>query len=247
LIVYVHGAAFGVPLYSLEWLAELASVGYVVAAPAFRGEPLFYTPEYLQLKTHYVCEGEIENLKGEPRDVLAMADAARQLAAVQPGKFGILGHSFGAGAGLLAAARSDDVAVVISYDAWFVNPFRFYWERLRGGSRFYWDSWEAFCEQPVPAQLAGLMTRSIVHHADRVQAPVLLFIGEYDGQGYHDSHEDLVARLQRHMKIVKYEVVKEGGHNFVLYYDTEPARYAYRIQMQWLRKYLPPGPMGAEE
>lgn len=246
LILYVHGAAFGVPVYALGWLAEIAREGYVVAGPAFRGEPLF-AGGTLATGGGFKGEGEIENLLGEPRDVLGMADAAGKEPYTAAGKFAILGHSFGAGAGLLAAARSDRVAVVISYDAWLVNPFRFYWERLRGGSSMYWDSWEAYCEQPVKAQLRGLMDRSIVHHADRVTAPVLLFIGEMDGPAYHDCHDDLAAALRRHGKTVKHVTVKGGGHNFVLYYNSEPARYAYRIQQEWLHRYLPPAKPEAAE
>ena len=45
---------------------------------------------------------------------------------VQGGKFAVIGHSFGSGVGLLAAARHPDTCCVISYDAWLVDPFRFY-------------------------------------------------------------------------------------------------------------------------
>lgn len=241
LIVYAHGAAYGVPVYSLPWLGDIAARGYTIAAVAFRGESLFTRPVFDGKREPYRCGGRIENLLGEPEDVLAMADAAFKMDFVKKGKFAILGHSFGAGAGLLAAARSDQVSVVISYDAWLVNPFRFYWERLRGGSKYYWESWEAYCQrQSVPDQLKGLMARSIVHHVDRLSAPILLFVGALDGPAYRTCHDELAARLKQAGKTVHYEVVPDGGHNFVLYYESKPARYAYKIQMQWLKRYQPP-------
>jgi dienelactone hydrolase len=240
LIVYLHGAAFGVPEYSIGWLVRLARQGYVVVAPALRGEDLLATRS--RVLQEFKCEGEIENLKGEVNDVLAVADGALRLPYVRDGKYGIVGHSFGAGAGLLAAARSDKVATVVSYDAWLTNPFHFYWRRLSGGSFYYWESWEAYCEQPIADQLAGLMTRSIVHHADLVTAPMLIFIGERDGAGYHSSHQALAAALKKHGKPYRYVEVPDGAHNFVLYEDREPAKVAAKIQTEWLSKHFPPVP-----
>jgi len=241
-ILYLHGAAFGVPTLSLPWLAQLAKRGYAIVAPAMRGEELFAAREYLPGVKPYTCEGQIENLAGEVDDALAMMDGAFKLEMVKPGAFAILGHSFGAGVGLLVAARSPQVACVISYDAWLTNPFRFYWDRLRDGPN-NWLSWEAFTKQPVADQLAGLMARSIVHHADRLKAPVLLFIGgAYNGSVFHESHADLVARLKQFGRPHRYVIVPGGGHNFVLYANEPPARSAFPIQDRWLESYFPPRP-----
>lgn len=241
LLLYVHGAAFGVPTYAIPWLADMAREGYVIIGPAFRGEDLFAT--YTPLKgLEYKCEGEIENLDGEVDDALSAVSGARKLAFVSNGRFGIVGHSFGAGAGLLAAARSDDVACVVSYDAWLTNPFRYYWDRMRRGAN-NWLSWADFCNKPVADQLAGLMARSIVHHAEHIDCPMLLFIGgAYEGSVFHLSHADLIARLEAHNKPYIYDVVPDGGHNFVLDYGSEPATYAYKKHMEFLHKHLPPTP-----
>lgn len=246
LILYLHGAAFGVPYYSILWLAELAAEGYVVAAPALRGEGLFTGIQKPDIGDKYVCEGNIENLKGEVNDALGMVDAAYRQDFVAPGKFGIIGHSFGAGVGLLTAARSDKVACVVSYDAWLTNPFRYYWDRLREGDNT-WLSWEEYCDQPVADQLKGLMERSIVHHTERLTAPLLLFIGgAYDGSVFHQTHDYFVSLLTANDKVFDFEVVPEGGHNFVLYYSSAPAEYAFTIQMEWLKKHLPPASVNAD-
>jgi len=239
-ILFMHGAAFGVPTYSLPWLARLAAEGYLVAAPALRGEDLFTHPEVLGLTERLRCDGEIENLLGEVDDALAMADGALRLPTAAGPRFAIVGHSFGSGAGLLAAARSERVACVVSYDAWLVNPFRYYWDRLRDGAN-NWLSWEDYLKQPVADQLTGLMARSIVHHAERVQAPLLLFMGgQYHGSVFHQSHQELVNQLKAHKKSFVYEIVPGGGHNFVLYARSGPALYAYDLQQKWLRHYHPP-------
>jgi len=239
-ILYLHGASFGVPTYSLAWLAQIAKRGYTIVAPALRGEDLFSAGEYLRKVKQYTCEGQIENLDGEVDDALGMMDGAFKLEMVKPGKFAILGHSFGAGVGLLVAARSPQVACVVSYDAWLVNPFRYYWDRLRDGPN-NWFSWDAYTRQPVADQLAGLMKRSVVHHTDCLKAPVLLFIGgAYNGSVFHQSHADLVERLKQRGRTYRYVIVPGGGHNFVLNSNDQPARTAFPIQDKWLETYFPP-------
>jgi dienelactone hydrolase len=224
LMLYVHGAAYGVPVYSLPWLARMAAEGYVIVGPALRGEDLFASRSVPQ-ELAFRCEGEIENLDGEVDDALSAVSAAQKLPFVKKGEFAVIGHSFGAGVGLLAAARHPKACCVISYDAWLVNPFRFYWDRMRRGAN-NWLSWADFCNQPVKKQLAGLMKRSIVHNADKIHCPVLMFIGG--------------ARLKKAKKPYIYDVVPGGGHNFVLYEEDKPAKYAFAKHMEFLRKYLPP-------
>ena len=241
LAVYLHGAAFGVPSYQLGTMGRMALEGYVLIAPALRGEDLFVANSVPTSKP-YKCEGHIENLLGEPRDVLAIADGARRQKFVKAGKYALVGHSFGSGAGLLAAERSEDIACVVSYDAWFVNPFYFYWLRLSGDSKYYWESWEYFIKDPIAKQLSGLMARSSAHHTDGFKAPVLLFVGEFDGPGYHKAHQHMVEQLKKNKIEHAYHVIPGGGHNFVLYND-EPARRAYVLQRAFLHKHLPPVPV----
>lgn len=242
LLLYLHGAAYGVPYHVLPWLGEMAAEGYVIIAPSLRGEDLFagyFLPPELP---EYKSEGEIENLDGEVDDALAAVEAAQKLPGVADEGFAMLGHSFGAGVGLLAAARHPETRCAISYDAWLVNPFRHYWDRMRRGPN-NWQSWAAFCNQPADDQLAGLMQRSIVHHADRLHCPLLLFIGgAYQGSVFHKSHEDLIEQLKKNDLPYEYDEVDGGGHNFVLYHDSPPAKYAYKRHMDFLRKHWPPRP-----
>jgi len=245
LLLYLHGAAYGVPLYALPWLAKMVRAGYAVIGPAMRGEDLFATTSDLN-GLNFKCEGKIENLDGEVDDALSAAVAARKLPCVKDGSFAIIGHSFGAGVGLLAGARAPDAVCVVSYDAWLVNPFRYYWDRMRRGPN-NWLSWEQYCNQPVDKQLAGLMKRSITHHAERVHCPLLMFIGgAYAGSVFHLSHEDFIQRLRKYKKSYVYDVVPGGGHNFVLYYESEPARYAFRKHMEFLKRWLPPSKKAAQ-
>ncbi|MBT3375651.1 MAG: hypothetical protein HN742_15520 [Lentisphaerae bacterium] len=244
LVLYLHGAAFGVPLHALPWLAKISRAGYAIVGPALRGEPLFSTYSRIPREIDLHCEGEIENLGGEVDDALSAVAGALKLPCVSGHSFAILAHSFGAGVGLLAAARSPNVVCAVSYDAWLVDPFRFYWDRMRRGANNWW-SWESYCNQPVAEQLAGLMRRSVLHHADLLRCPLLLFIGGgYKGSVFHLSHEDLVARLTALERDVTYDVVPDGHHTFVLAYDSPAARYAFERHTRFLHRHFPPSPQG---
>ena len=240
LILYLHGAAYGVPYHVLPWLGKMAAEGYVIVGPALRGEDLFAGYLLPPDLPEYRCEGQIENLDGEVDDAVAAVEAARKLPGVRNQGFAMLGHSFGAGVGLLAAARHPETRCAVSYDAWLVNPFRYYWDRMRRGPN-NWLSWAAFCNQPAEDQLAGLMHRSIVHNADRLHCPLLMFIGgAYQGSVFHKSHADLIERLRKNNRPYIYDIVEGGGHNFVLYTDSSQALYAYEQHMAFLRKHWPP-------
>jgi len=240
LILYCHGAAFGLPNDFMNWLAALVEKGYVVVAPAMRGEPLFQWQFPVNGRT-LTCQGEIENLDGEVDDCLSMVAAAWKLPYVRKDEFAMIGHSFGAGVGLLAAARAGSKAkAVVSYDAWLVNPQRYYWDRMRRGAR-NWDSWEDYCNQPVAPQLAGLIKRSIVHNAARLECQMLLFMGgAYEGSVFHESHGDLKAELDRLGKQCRYEPIPDGDHNFVLRTKSKPAKIALDMQNAFLDKHYPP-------
>ncbi len=241
IILYTHGAAFGIPNSFLPWLARnCVEKGYVVIAPALRGEPLFQYPEPVNGKS-LTCDGEIENLDGEVDDCLSMLSAAWKLPYCHPQEFAVIGHSFGAGVGLLAAARGGDRAkAVVSYDAWLVNPQRYYWDRMRRGPN-NWLSWADFCCQTPEEQLRGLKQRSIILNAGLLRCPLLLFIGgAYEGSVFHQSHQDFTAALDRLGHPYRYEVIPEGGHNFILYDDEKPARTALKAQLAFLAKHYPP-------
>lgn len=239
-ILYAHGAAFGIPPGFLGWLADLVRKGYVVVGPAMRGEPLFQQDIPIN-GTILNCEGEIENLDGEVNDCLSMLNAIWKRPHVKTNSFAMIGHSFGSGVGLVAAARAGDVCkAIVSYDAWLVNPQRYYWDRMARGAN-NWLSWADFCNQPVKNQLDGLMTRSITHNAQKLKAKLLFFIGGgYEGSVFHLSHDDLFQQLKKYNIPYTYKVMPNAGHNFVLYIDSEPARKALDIQNDFLDKHFPP-------
>jgi dienelactone hydrolase len=245
LLVWNHGAAYGVPTDFLPTLAEWAVTGYVVLAPALRGEPLFcgfneMNPPFDALNEK--SGGVIENLLGEVDDTIAGARAARQLPFVQSGKYAVGGHSFGGGAALLATARDPEIACGVIYDAWLVNPFRYYWDRMRRSAN-NWLSWADFCEQPASDQLVGLWQRSIVHQAAGIKCPLQMFIGmNYDGSVFHKSYDDLFVELKRLKANYTFTPVEGGSHNFILYTEDEPAKRAIKIQKEFLDKHFPPGP-----
>ena len=242
LFLYCHGAAFGIPNSFCSWLCQhLVKRNYAVIAPAMRGEDLFQRQIPIQGK-QLVSEGEIENLDGEVDDCLSMLSAAWKVPEIVPGEFAMVGHSFGAGVGLLTAAvAGSKCKAVVSYDAWLVNPQRYYWDRMRRGAN-NWLSWEDYCCLPPLEQLQGLQKRSVIAQAEGLECPLLLFIGgAYKGSVFHLSHEDFCRRLRQLGKEYQYQVIPEGDHNFVLW-DGEPARLALVKQEKFINLHYPPLP-----
>lgn len=239
-ILYCHGAAFGLPEGFFFWLADLVKKGYVVIGPAMRGETLFQYNFKINGK-ELSCGGEIENLEGEVDDCLSMLSAAWKLPYVRPNEFAMIGHSFGAGVGLLTIARGGDKAkAAVSYDAWLVNPQRYYWDRMRRAAR-NWDSWEDYCNQPVKDQLVGLKKRSVIMNASMIKCPLLLFMGgAYAGSVFHKSHDDFREALDALGKKYAYHLIPNGDHNFVLRTYGKPAKTALALQNEYLEKNYPP-------
>jgi dienelactone hydrolase len=248
LLVWNHGAAYGVPTDFLPILGQWADTGYVVLAPALRGEPLFCGLNEMEAPFAALNEksgGAIENLLGEVDDTIAGARAARLLPFVRPGKYAVGGHSFGGGAALLATERDPEIACGVIYDGWLVNPFRYYWDRMRRGAN-NWLSWADFCEQPAADQLVGLWRRSAVHQAAGVKCPLQMFIGmTYDGSVFHQSYTDFFVELKRLKVDYTFTPIVGGGHNFILYTEDEQAKQAMKIQKEFLDKHFPPGPGNA--
>ena len=244
LILYCHGASRSIPLsYFYGWLADLvcrdtsSSVPLCVAS-RFSG---VHQDQWEILS----CEGEIENLDGEVNDCLSMINAAWKLPFVRKNEFAMVGHSFGSGAGLLAAARANEYAkAVVSYDAWLVNPQRYYWDRMARRAN-NWLSWADFCNQPVKNQLQGLMTRSIVHNAHKLKCPPLFFIGgAYEGV-FHQSHDDLHKNLKNTTSHTHTKSSKAADTTSSSIPNTR-IKKAFKIQTEFLKKHYPPYKPDAE-
>jgi dipeptidyl aminopeptidase/acylaminoacyl peptidase len=90
-VIFNHGGVSGVSADVKRRARDLARLGYVVVAPAYRGEG--------------GSEGRVEVAAGEVDDVLAAASILAHHPLVDPKRIGIAGSSHGALIAVLAAAR----------------------------------------------------------------------------------------------------------------------------------------------
>jgi uncharacterized protein len=130
-------------------------------------------------------------------------------ASIDAGRIGLIGHSVGAGAVLLAASRRPDVAAVVSVAA-FSHP---------AGMMRRWLAAKRIPEWPVGRYILGYVEKAIGHRFDdiapvntiaRVRCPVLLVHGaDDDVVPLEDAHRILAARAHDAVELL----VVGGDHD----------------------------------
>ena len=126
-----------------------------------------------------------------------------------PTRIGLIGHSVGAGAALLAASRRPDVAAVVSVSA-FSHP---------AAMMRRWLTTKRIPERPVGRYILDYVQRTIGHRFDdiapvntiaRVRCPVLLVHGaDDDVVPLEDAHQIFAARAHDAVELL----VLGGDHD----------------------------------
>lgn len=222
LIVMPHGGPFARDEESWDWWAQfLASRGYVVLQPNYRGSSGY---------------GTAFSDKGDGQWGLAMQDdlidgitwAAKQGIA-DPKRVCIVGGSYGGYAALRAAQRDhgiyrcavsyagvSDMAAILRHDASFLNGSR---------SKDYWRS-----------QSPDLKGASPVNFAADFSIPVLIMHGKADARVPVKQSREMVEKLKAAGKTYRYIEQPEGDHHF----SREADRIQFLKEMEaFLKQYNP--------
>ena len=141
-------------------------------------------------------------------DVEHALDWLAARASIDAGRIGLIGHSVGAGAVLLAASRRPDVAAVVSVAA-FSHP---------AAMMRRWLATKRIREWPLGRYILGYVQKTIGHRFDdiapvntiaRVRCPVLLVHGaDDDVVPLGDARQILTARTHEGVELL----VPGGGH-----------------------------------
>ena len=175
LIVLNHGSEHGVSGGYRALALDLASRGYVVLAPTFRGRS---GPEGRS-------EGLVEYGKGEVLDLLQLAQLGRKLDYVDSARMAIIGEGHGATTTVVAIERSNifRVAVVISPAVFSAMPEYGY----AGITRLQSMAQQLFGrELPRRGLVRELARREMLRNAHRITTP-LLFITTDTDPSYRDQ------------------------------------------------------------
>jgi dienelactone hydrolase len=238
LFAYVRRAREGIAPAEIAWLAEQCRKGYLVVAPALRGQPLADKASP-QLARHR-CEGTAGDAGGESSDVVTALSGAAALPVARPDACALVGLGHGAAPALLAAARSPVPTCVAVADAGCLNPFRYYWVRMARGENC-WPEWAAFCGSEAAEQLASMARQSVAHQAAAIRGPVLLLLPEESlGTVHEQAHQDVVGRLVAAGREARVETIAGTRHGFSADLDADPSQGVLRRLGRFAYAGVPP-------
>ncbi len=207
-VVMVHGGPH-VRGTNWQWDAEaqfLASRGYVVVEPEFRGsEGYGYDHEVAGYKQWGLA------MQDDISDALKFAVSKGWS---DPAKACILGASYGGYAALMGVAKDPDqyrcaVASMAVADPRFM--FDFHWSDISAAAR---DNRLPITLGDRKADEARFIATSPIEQVARIKAPILLMHGEIDKRVPIQSGERMRDALRKNGKPVEWVVYPDEGHGF---------------------------------
>ncbi|MGD2056765.1 MAG: alpha/beta fold hydrolase [Gammaproteobacteria bacterium] len=221
-IVLVHGGpeAHIDPLYS-SVIQFLTNRGFIVVAPNVRGSSGF--------GRWYAALDDNDWGGGHVRDLMAVANAVRELDFADPQRLFLVGMSFGG---------FSVMSLITQYPDTFRAAVDFFgFTELAS----FVDSWPRFLQQHLTVELGFDPRRdrirnwwlSPLYHADRIRIPLQIHQGANDIRVPRAQSDWLVHRLRGTGRTVEYFVYPDEGHGFT-HFENE--RLAYRRLVAFLRR-----------
>jgi len=205
-IVFNHGGVGGIPGPTKLRCRELVEMGYVVIAPAYRGEG--------------GSEGEIEVAEGEVDDALAAFEILRSLPAVDPARVGMMGTSHGGIVTLLAIERDPDIAAAVcAYGV--TNTFSWYKYLVDNGFDVSDPlSLKVYGKGPDDKP-AAFRKRAPALDAHLIETPLMLIYGENDNIVPVTQAKEMAAALDRENRNYELHIIPGMGHGLLFFTDPE--------------------------
>jgi dipeptidyl aminopeptidase/acylaminoacyl peptidase len=228
-VIVVHGGPFSRGV-EWRWRAEsqfLASRGYVVIEPEFRGSRGYGTEHY---RAGWKQWGRA--MQDDVTDALAFAVKSGW---VDPKRVCIMGFSYGGYSTFMGLIR-DPALYQCGIAGGAVSDLRylydFYWSDQEDEGRRY-DLPLVMGDRKKDADM--LAAASAVDQAEKINAPLLLVHGARDRRVPIEHAEKMLAALRKAGKQVEWVRYAEEGHGF--FYDENRFDYYTKIE-QFLAKHL---------
>ncbi|MNS32886.1 Prolyl tripeptidyl peptidase precursor [compost metagenome] len=222
-VIISHGGPTGQQMDSFERLAAaLASRGYMVLSPNFRGST-GYGQAFT--KANYLDLGG-----GDLEDVVAGVAFLKQTGYVDPRKVGIAGGSYGGYMTLIALAKKPEVFAA-GVDMFGIVNWRTMWERGAPQNRRYQEGLVGIPDDhPEVYDSASPLTR-----LDQVRAPLLVLHGENDPLVPAHESRQVVDFLEARGRVVEAHFYEGEGHGF-----AQPANQIDSLQrtIAWFEAHL---------
>ena len=231
-VVYPHGGPRGYDRISFDSFAQaLASAGYMVIQPQFRGSSGF--------GAKHMTAGSGEWGRKMQDDITDTVKALSEKGLIDPQKVCIVGMSYGGYAALAGGAFTPDLykcVVSINGVANLVDMYQH--EKFEHGQH---HEVVTYLEMQFAANAGGevdkalMKARSPDSHAANFVAPVLLIHGENDKVVPFKQSESMRAALHKHKKQVELIELKGDNHNLV---NNETSIAALRATVDFVNAHL---------
>lgn len=226
-IVMPHGGPTGQSQdYFSKYTTALASRGYIVIQPNFRGSTGYGLPFQL------ANQKDLGN--GDLKDVMAAVDFLKDTGYVDAKKIGITGASYGGYMTLMAIGKHPNTFAAAAQLFGIINWYTM-WENGDAGLREYQ---RALLGDPVKDK-ALYDAASPMTYAKNVKTPLLTLQGENDARVPKNQAEEVVERIKANGTITEVVYYPAEGHGFR---KKENAADALARVVGWFEKYLPVTP-----
>ncbi|WP_407352172.1 prolyl oligopeptidase family serine peptidase [Luteimonas sp. R10] len=221
-VIVAHGGPTGQMMDAFHPASvALASRGYVVLAPNFRGST-GYGQAFMQANQMDLGGGDLE-------DLVAGVDFLARTGYVDPDRVGIHGGSYGGYMVLMALAKTDVFAAGV--DMFGIVNWRTMWERGAPQNRRYQAGLVG-----EPETHADVYDRSSpLTHLDGLTAPLLVLQGENDPLVPAHESRQVIDYLRARERPVEARFYEEEGHGFA---QPENQRDALERVVDWFERHL---------
>lgn len=200
----------------------LASRGFVVIAPNFRGSTGY--GRAFQEGDHMDLGG------GDLKDVVAARQFIIDTGYVDPKRVGMTGGSYGGFMTLMALAKTPDLWAA-GVDEYGIIDWRAIWRNADLPDRQYLES---YLGDPAHNE-AAYAASSPLTYMKKVRAPLLVLQGENDTGVTKDQAEKVVAVMKANDRMVESHFYPGEGHGF---FKREDQIDALERTVEWMEKYL---------
>ncbi|ESQ80397.1 S9 family peptidase [Asticcacaulis sp. YBE204] len=223
-IVMPHGGPTGQSQdYFSKYTAALASRGYIVIQPNFRGSTGYGLPFQL------ANQKDLGN--GDLKDVMGAVEFLKATGYVDAKKIGITGGSYGGYMTLMAIGKYPDSFAAAVQQFGIINWYTM-WENGDAGLREYQ---RALLGDPVTHK-ALYDAASPMTYAKSIKTPLLTLQGENDARVPKNQAAEVVERVKANGTTTEVVYYPAEGHGFR---KKENAADALSRVVAWFEKYLP--------
>ena len=211
-VVLVHGGPWARDTWDDRNLSDfLANRGYAVLQVNYRGSTGY--GKAFELAAQGEFAGKMHT------DLLDGLDHLVQQGVSDPHRVALVGASYGGYASLVGMTHTPGrFACAVSLNGVtdlhsLIQDFPPYWQLWK-------DRWFQFAGDPAtPEGLQHLKATSPLHHADRVQGPILILQGARDARVQHNQATRMVQALQQAGKPVRFVEFPHAGHGLYRWPD----------------------------